>query len=94
MPGIKRHALVAVTALFLRDANLPAVVAVGVVFSLASSFGTYMVAAKFLRHKAAKEASEAALDQSEGNDCGIDLRKFHAIGIGPVYGIRGTRPIA
>lgn len=57
--------LFAVFALFLRDANLAAVLAVGVVFSLVCFLGTYLVAGRFLRHRAAKAARENAPDPVE-----------------------------
>ncbi|MFF5790813.1 hypothetical protein ACFY5D_02075 [Paeniglutamicibacter sp. NPDC012692] len=48
--------LLAVFTLIMRDANPPAALAVGVVFSIVSFLVTRLVAGKFLRHRAAREA--------------------------------------
>ncbi|MFJ6416209.1 hypothetical protein [Paeniglutamicibacter sp. NPDC091659] len=65
-------ALAAGAALFLMDANVPAVLAVGIAFSLVSFLGTYLVAGRFLRYKAARETMEGARDPAERNDGVID----------------------
>lgn len=50
-------ALLAGSALFLRDTSLPAALAGGAAFSIVSFLGTYLVAGRYLRYRATRDAA-------------------------------------